>query len=179
MARRFWACGMLLLALTAGVYADGKPATVAPHAGLERMKKLAGTCSRRSTSRIAGVKRGSGPSSKVMATHLSRAQSMSRAGRDKFSAREMRAALARILPVPALAPKVQLFMAFYWSMTGLHALHMIIGAGLLIWMMLRAWRGDFGPEYYGPVEIMGLYWHFVDIVWVFLYPLLYLIDVHK
>ena len=77
--------------------------------------------------------------------------------------------------VPALAPKVQLFMTFYWSMTGLHALHMVIGAGLLIWMMMRAWRGDFGPEYYGPVEIMGLYWHFVDIVWIFLFPFLYLI----
>ncbi|HEX3067861.1 MAG TPA: cytochrome c oxidase subunit 3 family protein [Thermoanaerobaculia bacterium] len=77
--------------------------------------------------------------------------------------------------VPALAPKVQLFMTFYWSMTGLHALHMVIGAGLLIWMMMRARRGDFGPEYYGPVEIMGLYWHFVDIVWIFLFPFLYLI----
>jgi cytochrome c oxidase subunit 3 len=77
--------------------------------------------------------------------------------------------------VPALAPKVQLFMVFYWGMTGLHALHMVIGAGLLIWMIARAWRGDFGPEYYGPVEIMGLYWHFVDIVWIFLFPFLYLI----
>lgn len=77
--------------------------------------------------------------------------------------------------VPALAPKVQLFMVFYWGLTGLHALHMVIGAGLLIWIMARAWRGDFGPEYYGPVEIMGLYWHFVDIVWIFLFPFLYLI----
>ena len=76
---------------------------------------------------------------------------------------------------PALAPKVQLFMTFYWGMTGLHALHMVIGAGLLIWMIMRAWRGDFGPEYYSPVEIMGLYWHFVDIVWIFLFPFLYLI----
>jgi len=77
--------------------------------------------------------------------------------------------------VPLLAQKIQLFMVFYWGMTGLHALHMVIGAGLLIWMMMRAWRGDFGPEYYGPVEIMGLYWHFVDIVWIFLFPFLYLI----
>ena len=66
-------------------------------------------------------------------------------------------------------------MTFYWSMTGLHALHMVIGAGLLLWIIWRAWRGDFGPEYYGPVEIMGLYWHFVDIVWIFLFPFLYLI----
>jgi cytochrome c oxidase subunit 3 len=76
---------------------------------------------------------------------------------------------------PALAPKVQLFMVFYWGMTGLHALHMIIGAGLLLYIMWRAWRDDFGPEYYGPVEVMGLYWHFVDIVWIFLFPFLYLI----
>jgi cytochrome c oxidase subunit 3 len=77
--------------------------------------------------------------------------------------------------VPALAPKVQLFMVFYFGMTGLHALHMVIGVGLLVWMMWRAWRGQFGPEYYAPVEVMGLYWHFVDIVWIFLFPFLYLI----
>ena len=76
---------------------------------------------------------------------------------------------------PEFAPKVQLFMVFYWSMTGLHALHMVIGAGLLIWMIWRAYKGHFSPEYYGPVEVMGLYWHFVDIVWIFLFPFLYLI----
>jgi len=75
----------------------------------------------------------------------------------------------------ALAPKVQLFMTFYWGLTGLHALHMVIGAGLLLWFIWRAARGHFGPSYYGPVEIMGLYWHFVDIVWIFLFPFLYLI----
>ncbi|HEY2093035.1 MAG TPA: cytochrome c oxidase subunit 3 [Thermoanaerobaculia bacterium] len=80
---------------------------------------------------------------------------------------------------PELAPKIQLFMTFYWGMTGLHALHMIIGAGLLLWFMWRAWKDQFGPEYYGPVEIMGLYWHFVDIVWIFLFPFLYLIHGHK
>ena len=73
------------------------------------------------------------------------------------------------------APKVQLFMIFYFALTGLHALHMVIGAGLLLWILWRAWRGQFGPEYYGPVEVMGLYWHFVDLVWIFLFPLLYLI----
>jgi len=77
--------------------------------------------------------------------------------------------------VPELAPKVQLFMTFYWGMTGLHAVHMVIGVGLLIWILWRAARGHFGPEYYGPVEVMGLYWHFVDIVWIFLFPFLYLI----
>lgn len=76
---------------------------------------------------------------------------------------------------PALTPGIQLFMTFYFGMTGLHALHMVIGAGLLLYFIRRAWRGDFGPEYYSPIEIMGLYWHFVDIVWIFLFPLLYLI----
>jgi len=81
---------------------------------------------------------------------------------------------------PVLAPKVQLFMVFYWGMTGLHALHMVIGAGLLIWIIGRTWKNHFGPEYYAPVEVMGLYWHFVDIVWIFLFPFLYLIHgVHK
>jgi cytochrome c oxidase subunit 3 len=76
---------------------------------------------------------------------------------------------------PEMAGKVQLFMCFYWGMTGLHALHMIIGAGLLLWFIWRAWKNHFGPEYYAPVEVMGLYWHFVDIVWIFLFPFLYLI----
>jgi cytochrome c oxidase subunit 3 len=61
-------------------------------------------------------------------------------------------------------------------MTGLHAFHMIIGFGLLSWLLLRAWRGEFGPQYYTPVELGGLYWHFVDIVWIYLFPLLYLIS---
>ena len=77
--------------------------------------------------------------------------------------------------VPELAPKVELFMSFYWSLTGLHALHMVIGVGVLLWIVSRAARGHFGPDYYGPVEVMGLYWHFVDIVWIFLFPFLYLI----
>ena len=76
---------------------------------------------------------------------------------------------------PAYTPGIQLFMVFYFGMTGLHAIHMIVGAGLLIYFIRRAWAGHFGPEYYAPVEIMGLYWHFVDIVWIFLFPLLYLI----
>ena len=76
---------------------------------------------------------------------------------------------------PELTRGVELFMTFYFTMTGLHALHMVIGAGLLLYFIRRTWRGDFGPEYYSPIEIMGLYWHFVDIVWIFLFPLLYLV----
>lgn len=79
---------------------------------------------------------------------------------------------------PELAPKVELFMVFYWGLTGLHALHMVIGVGLLLWIISRAMRRHFGPEYYSPVEVMGLYWHFVDIVWIFLFPFLYLIHQH-
>ena len=69
----------------------------------------------------------------------------------------------------------ELFMCFYFFMTGVHALHMIIGMGLLLVLLLRARRGDFSPQYFAPVEVTGLYWHFVDIVWIFLFPLLYLV----
>jgi cytochrome c oxidase subunit 3 len=72
----------------------------------------------------------------------------------------------------------QLFFSLYFAMTGLHALHMIIGAGLLLWLIKQSMRGRFTVEYNTPVELIGLYWHFVDIVWIFLFPLLYLIDRH-
>ncbi len=61
-------------------------------------------------------------------------------------------------------------------MTGLHALHMIIGIGLVTWIVIAGWRGAYGPDYYSPVENVGLYWHFVDLVWIYLFPLLYLIS---
>jgi len=76
------------------------------------------------------------------------------------------------------AQNAQLYFILYFMMTGLHALHMIVGVGLLLVLLVRTVRGHFSPEYYSPVEIFGLYWHFVDIVWIFLYPLLYLINVH-
>jgi cytochrome c oxidase subunit III len=69
----------------------------------------------------------------------------------------------------------QLFFSLYFGMTGLHALHMIIGMGLLLWLVFRARKDSFSPHYFAPVEVVGLYWHFVDIVWIFLFPLLYLI----
>jgi cytochrome c oxidase subunit 3 len=72
----------------------------------------------------------------------------------------------------------QLFFSLYFGMTGLHALHMIIGAGLLIWLIVESLKGRFTPQYNTPVENIGLYWHFVDIVWIYLFPLLYLIDRH-
>ncbi len=69
----------------------------------------------------------------------------------------------------------QLYFIFYFAMTGLHAIHMIIGMGLLLWLVFRARANNFTPQYFAPVEVVGLYWHFVDIVWIFLFPLLYLI----
>ena len=75
-----------------------------------------------------------------------------------------------------VAPKeVQIFFLLYFCMTGLHALHMLVGFGILGYMLWCTRRGMFTPEYYAPIEITGLYWHFVDIVWIFLFPLLYLI----
>jgi cytochrome c oxidase subunit 3 len=76
------------------------------------------------------------------------------------------------------AEQVQVFYSLYFAMTGFHALHMLIGFGLLAWLLVDARRGRFGPAYSSPVEMVGLYWHFVDIVWIFLFPLLYLIGRH-
>jgi cytochrome c oxidase subunit III len=72
----------------------------------------------------------------------------------------------------------EMFFSLYFCMTGLHALHMIIGIGLLSWLILRARRDEFTVRYNTPVDMVGLYWHFVDIVWIFLFPLLYLLGRH-
>jgi cytochrome c oxidase subunit 3 len=74
------------------------------------------------------------------------------------------------------APRnVHIFFGIYFAMTGLHAIHIIAGIGVIIWMIVRLRRGDFDTGYYGPVEYTGLYWHLVDLVWIYLFPLLYLI----
>ena len=75
----------------------------------------------------------------------------------------------------APANLVELFMCFYFFMTGLHALHMIIGIGLLSVMTILAWRGKIRPDNADKIEVSGLYWHFVDVIWIYLFPLLYLI----
>jgi cytochrome c oxidase subunit III len=72
----------------------------------------------------------------------------------------------------------QIFFALYFIMTGMHALHMIIGICILAVLAVLAWKGRFDSTYYNPLECTGLYWHFVDIVWIFLFPLLYLIGAH-
>jgi cytochrome c oxidase subunit III len=76
------------------------------------------------------------------------------------------------------ARQAQIFFSLYFMMTGLHALHMIIGLGVMAVMFWLSWRGTITPEYSSPIEISGLYWHFVDIVWIFLFPLLYLVGRH-
>jgi cytochrome c oxidase subunit 3 len=74
---------------------------------------------------------------------------------------------------------MQLYFSLYFAMTGMHALHMIIGVGMFLYLTYYSWKGRYGPEYYTPVENGGLYWHFVDVVWIYLFPLLYLIDLKK
>ena len=73
----------------------------------------------------------------------------------------------------------QMYFCFYFAMTGVHALHMIIGIVLLTILAIRAYKGQFTLYYHAPLELTGLYWHFVDIVWIFLFPLLYLIGFHE
>lgn len=79
------------------------------------------------------------------------------------------------LPSAVTLPNLQLFFCFYFFTTALHALHMIIGLGIMTVLVIKSRRGRFSPEYYAPIEVSGLYWHFVDIIWIFLFPLLYLI----
>jgi cytochrome c oxidase subunit 3 len=78
-----------------------------------------------------------------------------------------------------LPPQAQIFWFLYWAMTGLHAIHVTVGVVLLSVMARLAAKSRFSAEYYTPIEVSGLYWHFVDIVWIFLYPLLYLIGPAK
>jgi cytochrome c oxidase subunit III len=78
----------------------------------------------------------------------------------------------------ALNAHTQLYFSLYFGMTGLHALHMVVGAALLIWLIKESFKGRFSAEYNTPIEVVGLYWHFVDIVWIYLFALLYLINRH-
>jgi len=80
---------------------------------------------------------------------------------------------------PEDVPHVKLFLMFYWIMTGLHGLHVTIGIVAVLVMFVRARRGRFSPAYYSPVDVTALYWHFVDTVWIFLLPMLYLLGSHK
>ncbi len=68
-----------------------------------------------------------------------------------------------------------LYFSFYFCMTGLHGLHVLIGMGLITWLLIRTIRGDFGPDYFTPVEGVGIFWHIVDLIWIYLFPILYLV----
>jgi cytochrome c oxidase subunit III len=74
-----------------------------------------------------------------------------------------------------LFPATNLFFGLYFMMTGLHGVHVLVGMAVMVWLLVRARQGAFSPDYSTPVEITGLYWHFVDLVWIYLFPLLYLV----
>ena len=77
--------------------------------------------------------------------------------------------------VTAMPAKTHIFFGIYFCLTGLHGIHVIIGIGVLAWILIRNQRGDFSKDFWTPVDIVALYWHLVDLVWIFLFPLLYLI----
>jgi len=81
--------------------------------------------------------------------------------------------------IPVNPKEAELFFSLYFAMTGMHALHMIIGCGLFGGLTVLAWKGRYTPGYYTPIENAGLYWHLVDIIWIYLFPLLYLISRHS
>jgi len=86
---------------------------------------------------------------------------------------------ATIHLLPGASPQyTEMFYWIYFAMTGMHALHMVIGVGLLSVILFYSIRGRYDPEYHNPVEVSGLYWHFVDLIWIFLFPLLYLLGRH-
>ncbi|MBI4209593.1 MAG: cytochrome c oxidase subunit 3 family protein [Deltaproteobacteria bacterium] len=72
-------------------------------------------------------------------------------------------------------PKTPLFFSLYFMMTGLHGVHVLVGMGLIFWVWTRTLRGHFSSRYYTPVELTGIYWHLVDLIWIYLFPLLYLV----
>lgn len=83
--------------------------------------------------------------------------------------------LARLAGVAEVPQNLPLYFSFYYMMTGLHGIHVLLGMGLITWVMWRTKRGEFGPHHYTAVEGVGLFWHLVDLVWIYLFPLLYLV----
>ncbi|HXY50556.1 MAG TPA: cytochrome c oxidase subunit 3 family protein [Terriglobales bacterium] len=81
--------------------------------------------------------------------------------------------------LPVNQAHAQMYFSLYFAMTGMHALHMVIGVGLFSFLTYEAWNGRYSPSYYTPIENGGLYWHFVDIIWIYLFPLFYLIERHR
>ena len=97
---------------------------------------------------------------------------------EKFEEHHIPGQAAFHLEGTPLQGPAKLFFSLYFAMTGLHALHMVVGVGILTVLIFQARKGKFSADYFTPIDISGLYWHFVDIVWIFLFPLLYLIDRH-
>lgn len=85
-----------------------------------------------------------------------------------------------VTPPPGISPRptkeVGQFFSIYFAMTGLHAIHVIAGMAAITWILVRSVKGHFGPYYFGPVDYVGLYWHLVDLIWIYLFPMLYLIE---
>jgi cytochrome c oxidase subunit III len=82
---------------------------------------------------------------------------------------------AEYYDLPSQPQNAHVFFSIYFMMTGLHGLHVLGGIAVWTWLLLRAWRSEFGPRYFGPIDAAALYWHFVDLIWIYLFPLLYLI----
>jgi cytochrome c oxidase subunit III len=80
---------------------------------------------------------------------------------------------------PDAAEHTRIYFGLYFAMTGMHAVHMIIGMGIMVFLVWFAYHGYYTPDHYTTIENFGLYWHFVDIIWIFLFPLLYLISRHS
>ena len=76
----------------------------------------------------------------------------------------------------AAVENIAMYFSFYFMMTGLHGSHVLAGMGLIGWLIYRAHKGHFGPKYYTPIECVGLFWHLVDLIWIYLFPLLYLVE---
>tara|TARA_B100000405_G_scaffold258472_1_gene193411 strand:- start:352 stop:900 length:549 start_codon:yes stop_codon:yes gene_type:complete len=83
--------------------------------------------------------------------------------------------LAHPLQDPERPPNAQKFFTIYFMMTGLHGVHVIVGGIVILWLIYLTMRGRFSREYYTPIDLGGLYWHIVDVIWIFLFPLFYLI----
>ena len=77
--------------------------------------------------------------------------------------------------VPSRPRNAHVFFSIYFFMTGLHGFHVLAGIGVWVWLLIRAKKGVFGPDYFGPIDYAALYWHLVDLIWIYLFPLLYLI----
>lgn len=86
------------------------------------------------------------------------------------------AALSQQLGGIEIPSNIALYFSFYYMMTGIHGIHVMIGMGLIGWILIRALKGEFGPNYYFPVEGVGLFWHLIDLIWIYLFPLLYLVS---